>query len=398
MNGRAYNQRALIISRYRYDSTIAHPGNSRWHNRFPTIRFCFLKTANWHARPRCTNHIGMKPLPVRCRTDKSSLRWWPFAFIFLSYRARCVFQTTGRRMTVESRPSASATHRNLVIVRAGDNSLHRGWGAGDPECKFDLIVSYYGTDPSAFRLPYENRVDYRGGKWDGIHALLTQRPELLDRYRYIWLPDDDLEADRAIIEGIFANMSRLDLHVGQPALTLDSYYSHLSLLRCKSFEFRFVNMIEIMAPCLRADVATKMMPLFKRSMSGFGLDVLWTRLAKENHGKSAVFDALPVRHTRPVGIFLASTMLEFGRTPAVEFNELQSRYGFDEYFPVSYEAVDRKGRRWRSRPIIGLRMVTDYLLGRKNFRQTHRFKELLWRILRRQCFKQIDRSQIVLEQ
>ncbi|TPM41769.1 hypothetical protein [Mesorhizobium sp. B2-3-4] len=291
----------------------------------------------------------------------------------------------------------NTARRDLVIVRAGDNSLHHGWGAADPNCQFDLIVSYFGSDPLAFRLPHENRVDYQGGKWDGIHALLSQQPELLDRYRYIWFPDDDLEADRATIEAMFANMRRLDLHIGQPALTLDSYYSHLPFLRCKSFEFRIVDRIEIMAPCLRADVAVKMLPMFKDSMSGFGLDSLWTRLAKENRGTSAVFDALPVRHTRPVGAHLATAMLKSGRTPDNEHRELASQYGFGEFFPLSYEAVDRKGRRWRSKPMIGLRMVADYLLDRKAFRQANRLMELLWRLLRRQYSKSVDLSQIILK-
>ncbi|WP_322419050.1 hypothetical protein [Mesorhizobium huakuii] len=300
-------------------------------------------------------------------------------------------------MTVESRPPASAAHRNLVIVRAGDSSLHRGWGADDPDCKFDLIVSYYGTDPSAFRQSFENRVDCKGGKWDGIHAVLSQQPELLDHYQYIWLPDDDLEADRATIETMFGNMRRLDLHIAQPALTLDSYFSHLPFLRCKSFEFRLVDTIEIMAPCLRADVLAKMLPFFKHSMSGFGMDVLWTRLAAQNLGTSAVFDALPIRHTRPVGTHLATAMLKSGRTAEEEYRRLALKYHFGELFPLSYGAVDRKGRRWRSRPMIGLRMVADYFLDRKEFRQADRLKELLWRLLRRQYFKPMDLSQIVLE-
>ncbi|MBZ9671862.1 hypothetical protein [Mesorhizobium sp. ES1-3] len=293
--------------------------------------------------------------------------------------------------------SLTSTRRNLVIVRAGDNSLHRGWGADVSECEFDLIVSYYGTDPSSFRQPYENRVDYKGGKWDGIHALFSQRPDLLDRYQYIWFPDDDLEADRTTIEAMFAKMRRLDLHIAQPALTLDSYFSHLPFLRCKSFEFRLVDKIEIMAPCLRADVAAKMLPLFKESMSGFGLDSLWTRLAAQNLGRSAVFDALPVRHTRPVGVHLATAMLKSGRTPHDEYRQLASQYGFGEFFPLSYEAVDREGRRWRSKPMIGLRMVADYLLDRKAFRQANRLMKLLWRLLRRQYSKSVDLSQIILK-
>ena len=240
--------------------------------------------------------------------------------------------------------------------------------------------------------------DYRGGKWDGIHAVFAEQPELLDRYQFIWLPDDDLEADRATIETMFSNMRRLDLHIAQPALTLDSYYSHLPLLRCKSFEFRLVDTIEIMAPCLEAHVLTKVLPLFEESMSGFGLDHLWTRLSAQNLGTSAVFDALPIRHTRPVGVHLKTEMLKSGRTVDADFGKLASRYGLlAELYPLSYEAVDHKGRRWRSRPMIGLRMVIDYFVGRKEFRQMHRLKKTLWRLLRRQYFKPMDLSQIALE-
>ncbi len=133
----------------------------------------------------------------------------------------------------------SSRCQNLVVVRAGDASLHRGWGASEPGCGFDLIVSYFGNDPDAFREPWEQRTDFAGGKWDGIHHLFASCPELLRRYEYFWFPDDDIEADRSTIEGIFVAMRRLDLAVSQPALSLDSYFSFLPFLnhldsRCAS--------------------------------------------------------------------------------------------------------------------------------------------------------------------
>ncbi|MBN9552155.1 MAG: hypothetical protein J0H31_25665 [Alphaproteobacteria bacterium] len=300
-------------------------------------------------------------------------------------------------MNLISKSPVQPDHRNLVIVRAGDRSLHRGWGADEHECNFDLIVSYFGSDPSAFGLPYERRVDHKGGKWDGLFALFRQQPDLLQRYQYFWLPDDDLEADRKTIEAIFATMRRLDLDVGQPSLTLDSYFSHLPFMRSDSFELRFVDKIEIMAPCIRADVLAKVLPLFEHSMSGFGLDSLWTRLAADNRRKSAVFDSLSIRHTRPVGTALAQVMQQNGLTREAEYLQLKARYGFDEFYPISYEALDRKGRLWRSKTAIGLRMVLDYAWRLKAFRQVHRLKKTLWRHVRRQHFKATELSTVALE-
>ena len=94
-------------------------------------------------------------------------------------------ETLGVRDRSEVSPSS---HRNLVVVRAGDTSLHPGWGAGEAGCGFDLFVSYFGDDPAAYRAPCENRCDQKGGKWDGIHALFAKRPDLLQLYDYVWSP------------------------------------------------------------------------------------------------------------------------------------------------------------------------------------------------------------------
>ena len=291
---------------------------------------------------------------------------------------------------------SQSSHRNLVVVRAGDASLHPGWGAGEASCGFDLIVSYFGDDPAAYRAPCENRCDQKGGKWDGIHALFAQRPDLLRLYDYVWFPDDDIEADRATIEGIFAAMRRFDLAIAQPALTVDSYYSHFPLLRSRSFELRFVDTVEIMVPCLRIEILASMMPLLKTTMSGFGLDPIWTRLGTDNLRKSAVFDALPVRHTRPLGNSLAVEMRRYGRTPNDEFRELQQRYGFGVLYPICYEAIGRNDRRWRSPAAIGLRMALDYLSARTSMRQTHRFERTLWRLIWRQSSRTAQLSPLTI--
>lgn len=293
---------------------------------------------------------------------------------------------------------ADRQHRNLVIVRAGDDSLHRGWGADDPGCRFELIVSYFGDDPDAYRLPCENRVDFKGGKWDGIHALLAAQPELLDRYDYFWLPDDDLETERPIIEAMFDLTREYGLSISQPSLTLDSYYSHLSMLTCRSFKLRWSDTIEIMAPCIRADTLRAILTHFANSMSGFGLDSLWTRLAPDNFRKAAIFDTLTMRHTRPVGIVLASEMERLGRSQHTELQHLQERYGLGALYPICYGAIDRKGREWRSPGAIGMRMALDFQTARSNMLQKDRLSRALRRLVRRQWSKPAELSQIFLDE
>ena len=64
--------------------------------------------------------------------------------------------------------------RNLVIVRAGDASLHEQWLAGDGERNWDLIVNYFGDDPARYRNEDVRRIDSKGPKWPALHDLIQE--------------------------------------------------------------------------------------------------------------------------------------------------------------------------------------------------------------------------------
>src|SRR5690242_19395588 len=115
--------------------------------------------------------------------------------------------------------------RDLVIVRAGDGSLHPEWLRHATDRSWDLLVSDVGDDPERFRDDDVVRFDSKGAKWPALHRLLTERADLLQRYDYIWLPDDDISCSARDIEGLFAAMRRHDLLLGQPSLSAKSYFS-----------------------------------------------------------------------------------------------------------------------------------------------------------------------------
>ena len=200
--------------------------------------------------------------------------------------------------------------RNLVVVRCGSASLHGAWLDGGWESRsFDMLCSYY--DEAAFHAhkprPGLEAVLVKGGKWDGIAATLTGRPDLL-AYDHYWFPDDDIAATLDDINRIFDLTRFFGLAVSQPALTRDSYFSHVHVLRCDGFLLRFTNHVEVMAPCLSRETLMACLPLMGLSKSGYGLDWIWTMLRPAPNQTAAVLDAVTVRHTRPVGSQLARTM------------------------------------------------------------------------------------------
>ena len=190
--------------------------------------------------------------------------------------------------------------RNLVIVRAGDGSLHERW-LGDGDRGFDLVVSYFGEDPARFRRDDVSRLDHRGGKFEGLYRLLSENGDYLDRYDHVWLPDDDLMTDSDTIDRLFATVAEAGLDVAQPGLTPASVFSHPLTIADPAFRLRYANFVEIMAPCFRSGYLRQVMPLFEGLRFGWGLDFVWARLMSDPRFKAAIVDACVVSHTRPLG-------------------------------------------------------------------------------------------------
>lgn len=191
------------------------------------------------------------------------------------------------------------TQRNLVIVRAGDASLHEQWLTPGAPRTWDLIVSYYGDDPEKFRADALRRIDLKGGKLSACFVLFDENSRLLDAYDYFWVADDDVLTDAVSINRMFALMKAHGLSLAQPALTPDSYIAHRILVRLPAFILRYTNFVEVMAPCFSAAFLTRVLPTFEHRVFGRGLDSLWPALLDEPLFKTAVLDAVAMRHTRP---------------------------------------------------------------------------------------------------
>ncbi|MCM2291806.1 hypothetical protein NAC44_05630 [Allorhizobium sp. BGMRC 0089] len=254
---------------------------------------------------------------------------------------------------------------NLVIVRAGKNSLHESWIApSDTDRDFDLVVSYF--DEDAYNAHQEqDRVEAFfkvGGKWDGLYATLEWLGSRLDDYAYVWLPDDDIATDAKTINRLFALMRTHDMAVAQPSLTPDSYFTHFLFINCPRLQLRYTNYVEIMVPCLRLDLLKMVMPHFRETMSGFGLDYIWCRLPQSGIDRSGIFDSISVRHTRPVGKVLMSRISANGKSAKDEEAALNALYGIEERItPLCYGALTTDGKRISGLGRTGLAMVLRHL-------------------------------------
>ena len=241
--------------------------------------------------------------------------------------------------------------KNLVVLRAGGRSLHPGWLGEDRT--WDLAISSYASDQAA-DFPEAELFDfYKGGKWDGVFRFFQQRPELLDRYDYVWLPDDDIETTCADVNRMFALCRDHGLELAQPALTRDSYFWHAVTLRCPLSRIRYTNFVEVMVSVLTTDVLARALPFFEHTKSGWGVDYLWCRLTSDPKRKCAILDEVTVRHTRPVGSVLAKTMQARGESGAAEQKSLSATMDVDAARPVCFRAITRFGFAVRGAALCG---------------------------------------------
>jgi hypothetical protein len=256
-----------------------------------------------------------------------------------------------------------AKRRNLVILRAGDASLHEQWLDGDAERNWDLIINYFGDDPARYRNDDVRRIDSKGPKWPALHDLIQKLGEDVFCYDRVWLPDDDLRATKDDINLFFDIVEKHALTLAQPALTRDSHLGHFVTLHNRSFHLRFTNFVECMAPCFSRDFLKQMLPTFNANISGYGLDYIratkisdWTRVA--------IIDAVTVCHTRPVGgpnyVHVASA----GKTVHQEMREVLTKYGITAVDPPFVRGgIDKSDRRFSIYDTTARELIDNIVIG-----------------------------------
>jgi hypothetical protein len=202
------------------------------------------------------------------------------------------------------RPSRPA-RPNLVVLRAGDTSLHTNWAKDieDEERSWDLCISSYGADPGLVldQAEYVTHQPHQR-KFQAVHDLFYEGSPLW-QYERVWFPDDDLVVGWGDINLMFHLAREYDLDLSQPSLlpVEGCFITHGITRQQPANVLRYVDFVEIMCPIFSARALHICLGSFRDSVSGFGLDHLWPALLGGGRTRMAVIDAMGVIHTRPIG-------------------------------------------------------------------------------------------------
>jgi hypothetical protein len=227
---------------------------------------------------------------------------------------------------------------NLVLVRAGDASLHPSWiDRGKPRDWDVRLIPYQDVGP---RVGADCTVGdvIAGPKWSGIREALRGWQGWRD-YEYIWMPDDDIFASQDTISRMFAVARRTKLDLFAPALHDASYYAHFITMRSHGFFGRWTGFVEIMVPGFSRAALERLLPTLDLSETGWGwgLDSVWPKLL--DYRNVGIIDAAPVVHTRPVG---RMRDLELARRVETESDKLLADHECRQTH-VTFGAFDEQG-------------------------------------------------------
>jgi hypothetical protein len=204
------------------------------------------------------------------------------------------------------KPPEQPRRRNLLIVRAGDDSLHPDWLEGAVEREFDLLVSYYGAQPGHYREQADIYHEMAGPRWPAHHAICREHASTLRSYDFVAFACDDLRAGLATWNALFSVCRSFRLDLAQPAIEGDVTFPITRPV--EGCLLRYTNFVEIMCPVFSRRALAGLHPTFGESVSGWGLDYLWQKFLV-GKGEIAVIDSVRVAHARPLRVGTLYTRL-----------------------------------------------------------------------------------------
>lgn len=202
---------------------------------------------------------------------------------------------------VTSEDVETKRRRNLVVLRANEQSLHKQWpiDINPADRNWDLCISWYGRElpeEIGFCEYFTHQANDR--KFSAIYKLFLAGSPLFE-YENVYLPDDDLMMTWSDINKLFNifRISKVDL--AQPSLVPTSYVTHPVTAQDTEYFLRYTSFVELMCPIFTREFLQVCLPTFEASVSGFGLDHIWSLMAGRAAGRIAVIDDIAVAHTRP---------------------------------------------------------------------------------------------------
>ena len=189
--------------------------------------------------------------------------------------------------------------RRLVWVQAGSRFSTTQWFKPDSPRSWDFMCNWYTQDGIDLRHG-EIHLIQPGTKSTAICHVLNNDPELFNSYDLLLFLDDDLAISHEDIDRLFDVATQDNLALFQPALMPGSFGVWKDLFQQSGRGSRQITGVEIMMPGFSSEALFSCREAFARSISGYGLDFMFSEQIQRRGGICAVIDAVSVRHKEKI--------------------------------------------------------------------------------------------------
>ena len=183
--------------------------------------------------------------------------------------------------------------KNLVVVCAGNSSLHHNYKKGN----YDLLINYYGNK-NKYKEDAKYYFNFKGTKLKIAHQLYEHHKDIIEKYDNIFLPDDDIYYKSEDLNKFFDLFKEYELKIAQTSIL--GWYSHYFNLKVDNVILTYTNYVEFINVCFSIDSFIKCLDTFVLTKSGWGIENIWFKLIGNPIDKMAVVHDVYGIHTRPV--------------------------------------------------------------------------------------------------
>jgi len=204
--------------------------------------------------------------------------------------------------------------RSLIITTIGEDSCVESWREGGTA---DMMFINYHVTPT-FKYP-------------GIYKEVKRWWD----YDYYWMPDEDIYLTGDCITEMIETMRGGNIDLAQPSifpLDHDSFPSWERFVHRNGPDVIPSDFVEIMCPAFSKAALEACIETFPKSSSGWGLDLVWSKILQERGMRIAIINSVIAKHTREVGAGgLYKALKKKGILPSRERKKLMKEYGITEH-------------------------------------------------------------------
>ena len=215
--------------------------------------------------------------------------------------ARLAVQQSNVHNSIQSRyiRRTPSGRRRLVWIQTGSRFSVMQWFRPDIPRRWDLMCNWY--ERNGLDLRYgEIHLLQAGTKSTAMYHVLRHDRDLFNGYDQLLFLDDDLDIAYEDIDLLFDIAEHEGLSLFQPALAPGSYGVWNVFVRQFPEGARLTTGVEIMMPGFTREALFSCTEIFGRSVSGYGLDFLFSEHIRRNGGLCGVIDSVSVGHNMSI--------------------------------------------------------------------------------------------------